>query len=170
MLTLITGGSASGKSEYAENLAVRLGKKRLYIATMMPFGDDDECHKRIERHQHMRRDKGFDSLECYMDLASADISDEYDTVLLECMSNLLANEDYLGDPERIMQGVKQISSRIKNVFIVSNEVFSDGDNYSAETLSYIKKLGEINQQIAVLSDTVIEVVCTIPIAHKGELI
>ncbi|MCI8533378.1 MAG: bifunctional adenosylcobinamide kinase/adenosylcobinamide-phosphate guanylyltransferase, partial [Lachnospiraceae bacterium] len=46
MLCLITGGSGSGKSEYAERMVMRLGKMpRLYIATMYPF--DEECHERI---------------------------------------------------------------------------------------------------------------------------
>lgn len=171
-LILITGGSASGKSEFAENLAMKLGANRLYIATMMPYGDDEECKKRINRHQCMRKDKGFDSLECYLDLANAlkENAAHYDVVLLECMSNLLANEDYMGDYHRIIDGVKALQDTVDNVVIVSNEVFSDTgiDNYLDETLSYIKKLGDINKEIGKLADIVIEVVFTIPIIHKGE--
>lgn len=41
MFILVTGGSGSGKSEFAENIAMKLGGKMLYVATMKPY--DDEC-------------------------------------------------------------------------------------------------------------------------------
>ena len=86
---MVTGGSGSGKSEFAESLVTGLADgPNLYIATMFPF--DEECHKRIARHREMRKDKGFDTLECYTGLKHADVSG-YHTVLLECMSNLTAN-------------------------------------------------------------------------------
>ena len=50
MLTLVTGGSGSGKSAFAEDRVLSFGDaQRIYIATMHPF--DEESHKRIERHQ-----------------------------------------------------------------------------------------------------------------------
>ena len=53
MLTLVTGGSGSGKSAFAEDRVLSFGDaRRIYIATMHPF--DEESHKRIERHQKMR--------------------------------------------------------------------------------------------------------------------
>ncbi len=58
MLHLITGGSGSGKSAYAEHCILRLGiKERIYIATMYPF--DGESHRRIARHREMRKEKTF---------------------------------------------------------------------------------------------------------------
>lgn len=56
MLTLVTGGSGSGKSAFAEDRVLSFGDaQRIYIATMHPF--DEESHKRIERHQKMRAGK-----------------------------------------------------------------------------------------------------------------
>ena len=53
MLILVTGGSGSGKSAFAEDRVLSLGEaKRIYIATMHPF--DQESFKRIERHRKMR--------------------------------------------------------------------------------------------------------------------
>lgn len=53
MMTLVVGGSASGKSAWAEELAVRSpGRPRIYIATMEPF--DEECLRRIDRHRQIR--------------------------------------------------------------------------------------------------------------------
>ena len=53
MITLVTGGSGSGKSAYAEEVLTGFGDfPRIYIATMYPF--DEESKKRIERHRKMR--------------------------------------------------------------------------------------------------------------------
>ena len=72
MLILVTGGSGSGKSAFAESVVMGLKTRpNLYIATMYPF--DDECHRRIARHRLMRRDKGFETLECYTGLKDAKI-------------------------------------------------------------------------------------------------
>ena len=56
MVTLITGGSGSGKSAYAESVITGFGEhERIYIATMYPF--DEESHERIRRHRKMRGKK-----------------------------------------------------------------------------------------------------------------
>lgn len=173
MLILVTGGSGSGKSEFAESLVLQFHTKPyLYIATMYPF--DEECHQRISRHRAMRREKEFDTLECYTELADADVSG-YGTVLLECMSNLTANEMYqeggAGDRcvEAILAGVKRVEASCEHLIIVSNEIFSDGIDYDEETKQYQKYLGTINQEIARAADLVVEVVYSIPVVHKGSL-
>ena len=61
MFTLVTGGAASGKSEYAESLAMRLPGRRIYLATMRPA--DPESLARINRHRRLRQGRGFDTLE-----------------------------------------------------------------------------------------------------------
>ena len=176
MIILITGGSGSGKSEFAENLAVKLKKKDLlYIATMMP--QDGESVKRIARHQEQRRDKGFETLECYLDLKGLDIKGS-PVVLLECMSNLLANEMYSekgvrctqGDEficREILDGIGCLERSCDHDIIVSNEVFSDNGSVYEETNQYIHRLGEINCRIAGLASCVYEVVCKIPVCQKG---
>lgn len=169
MLILITGGSGSGKSKYAEDIAVSLGGRQCYLATMFPF--DEECRKKIERHRIMRIEKGFDTVECYQGIKKLEL--DYDTVLLECMSNLLANEMYGEEkidgsvPEYILEGISSLSNQVKNVVVVSNEVFSDGIEYDEETMKYIAYLGEINKSVSVMADKVVEVVYSIPVIHKG---
>ena len=71
MRCLVTGGSASGKSEYAENLAAELsrGVSLYYIATMEPYGE--EAGKRIRRHRRLREAKGFQTIECYRNIHQA---------------------------------------------------------------------------------------------------
>lgn len=47
MMILVTGGSGSGKSAFAEDCVVSFGKTdRIYIATMYPF--DEESRKRVQ--------------------------------------------------------------------------------------------------------------------------
>ena len=70
MLYIVTGGSGSGKSEYAEQTAVqcrnRNGGTLWYLATMRIW--DDEGRKRVERHRRMRAAKGFETIERYTGL------------------------------------------------------------------------------------------------------
>ncbi len=172
MLVLITGGSGSGKSEYAEQTVLQLGATpRLYIATMYPF--DGECHLRILRHRKMRAQKGFETLECYTGLKHADVTG-YGTVLLECMSNLTANELYQEGGakkqcvEEILEGIYKIKNQCEHLVIVTNEIFSDGMEYDRETRQYQRYLAMINQKLASMADAVVEVVYSVPLVHKGE--
>ena len=138
------------------------------------FPLDEEWHKRIARHREMRKDKGFDTLECYTGLKHAGVSG-YHTVLLESMANLTANEMYQekgsGDHcvEEILAGIRHVKEQCRNLIIVTNEIFSDGMDYDEETRRYQKYLGEINVRMASMADLVTEVVYSIPLIHKGDL-
>ena len=209
MLHIVYGGSASGKSSYAESFALSLqGDGRLlYIATMYPYKwntteIDPETMQRIERHRAMRADKGFDTVECYRHVEHI-MAKRQDVLLLECMSNLLANEMYLepdaddGRPEtmsevektgiggnassdmaetmspvskKIVQALVDLSTRVQDVVIVTNDVFSDGGNltYDESTREYVKNLAEINCALAREAATVTEIVCGIPVKIKGD--
>lgn len=170
MITLITGGSGSGKSAYAENQVLLEGEaRRIYIATMYPY--DEESHRRIERHRRMRAGKGFETLECYTNLKKLQVP-KNSVVLLECMSNLVANEMFQlgGAHERtvkeVMQGVCRLEEQARHLFIVTNEIFSDGVEYDEGTKLYQEYLGRINVKIARMADRIVEVVYGIPIENK----
>lgn len=175
MLTLVSGGSASGKSEFAESLVVSSGcTKRFYLATMIPF--DEECHKRIARHRNMRAQKGFETIEVPTTLEKVhfDGDKENRVALLECMSNLVANELYSPDGageqtlQKVIDGVEQLTKQCADVIVVTNEIFSDGIQYDPSTQEYLRVLGLVNQQIAARADRVVEVVAGIPIVWKGK--
>lgn len=119
MLYLITGGSGSGKSGYAEDLLRGLCRDQterlVYVATMFPYGG--ETKEKIRRHRRMRRDKGFETIECYTDLDS--ITGElkrYGTavsVLIECISNLVSNELFFPDSCREKREHDQTGGRME---------------------------------------------------------
>ena len=171
MMTVVTGGSGSGKSAFAEDKIVSFGPaKRIYIATMHPY--DEESHKRVARHRKMRAGKGFETVERYTGLNEL-VLPKGSVVLLECMSNLVANEMFREDgfhPEvagEITDGVKNILSQAEHVVIVTNEIFSDGILYEGESEKYKEQLGQINCNLAEMADSVVEVVYGIPVWHKG---
>jgi adenosylcobinamide kinase/adenosylcobinamide-phosphate guanylyltransferase len=176
MIALVTGGSGSGKSAFAESLCTQLhndGKEpMLYIATMYPF--DEEAFQKIERHRRLRKTKNFDACECFTHLETIHLQTKT-TALLECMSNLVANEMYQEEGakeqtvEAVLSGVETLAKQTNHLVIVSNEIFSDGIDYDEETIRYQKYLGEINAGIAKYADLVVEVVYGIPVVHKGQL-
>lgn len=173
MIHLITGGSGSGKSAYAEDWLKNKTQsgELLYIATMQPFGE--EAKKRIARHHKLRAGKGFTTIECYKNLEQSGKRSE--GILLECMSNLTANELFNEDGrlndrkeirEKILRGVTHLAGLTDQLVIVTNEVTADLQDYSRETKIYQCLLGEINQRLAQMADLVTEVVYGIPIVVK----
>lgn len=168
MLELVTGGSGSGKSAYAESRICewnRQGPNPLfYIATMYPYGEETE--KKIERHRILRKGKGFETLEWYTGLKQhlEDGSLKGADVLLECMSNLVANEMYMESgagchaDQTILEGIQELNQQCANLVIVTNEVFSESVPDSPEMKEYKRILGKINREIATMADQVTEVI------------
>ena len=175
MLILVLGGSGSGKSAFAEALTMSFGGTRAYIATMEPFGEEGK--QRVKRHRALRQGKGFETLEVYRDLDGAlaeSLVQKADTVLLECMLNLLANETFSpsvpGDPvPRMERDILALKNAATNLIVITGEVFSDGESYPPETARYIRDLATLNRFLAERSDLVIKSTVGIPIALKGNL-
>ena len=172
MMTVVIGGSKCGKSGYAEKILDSFDGKKLYIATMIPYGE--ESQKAIERHRKMRRNKGFETVEKYTDLDKIYLPENY-AVLLECMGNLLANEMFkneeITDPtEKIIKGIESLKTQAQHLVIVTNNVACDGIDYERETMDYIRIMGDINRRMSELADNVIECVYGIPLAVKGMLL
>ena len=169
MFSLIIGGSASGKSEYAERLAASLPGERIYLATMA--ARDSESLERIRRHRLARAGSGFRTVERHLDLAGAGAISENGTVLLECLGTLLANEFWDpagGGAEAALRGVRQLRGGCAHLTVVTNEVFSGGADYGNDTLRYMKALAALNRELAAEADFVCEVVCGLPNVLKGE--
>lgn len=175
MLVLITGGSGSGKSAYAEEYISRTsgGNRKYYLATMQVF--DREGQKKIERHRKQRSSKGFFTIEQPTSICGAlEKMESNSSALLECMSNLAANEMFSDEipktcetvTEKIIREIKVLSKGLESLVIVTNNVFEDGIIYDDTTMEYIKALGSINEQLADMADRVVEVVVGIPLTVK----
>ena len=196
MMILINGGSSSGKSAFAETLIVEQAKKEevmaeaagklmrggarktdmrhqpsCYLATMIAW--DEECRERIRKHRKMREKKNFMTIECPVDLLKAEVPAR-SRCLLECVSNLAANEMYrrdMEDPEngameRILEGIRMIRKNADFLVVVTNDVSGDQGPYSEETEAYRKLLGGINCTLAGEADEVYEVICGEPVMVK----
>ncbi len=175
MFLLVTGGSGSGKSACAENRLTSMEDgQRIYLATMAVY--DEESRRRIARHRAMRADKQFVTVERPLDLAGVILpekgSGEGRSVLLECMSNLTANEmfDPAGSGKRAFEavcgGVEYLLAQSDNLVVVTNEIFSDGILYDEQTRAYQKLLGRVNAWMGEMADEVVEVICGIPVTVK----
>ncbi len=174
MRFLLTGGSACGKSSFAEELALRLGGNLVYIATMRPYGEEGLA--KIKRHRKMRASKGFTTIECQIDLINV-VVDPESTVLLECLCNLMSNEmfDEFGNlrdvQAKIVSDINELAKRCQNLIVVTNDVASEYlDDYDEGTREYALAIGRANIDLAAQSDHVYELVCGIPLLLKGELL
>ena len=168
MIIFIYGGSGSGKSAFAENICFKINEgKKYYIATMI--NSDEETNLKVIKHRNMRKNKNFITIECPFDLKNV-ILDTKSTVIIECLSNLTANEIFLRNNKNacddILLGIKNIAAQSENVVIVSNNIFEGGKKYSSETLNYMKILGDINYYIAKMSDESIHIISSIPVYYK----
>lgn len=174
MFILVTGGAASGKSEQAERLLCMhtANNSRLYLATMQPFGV--AAQQRIQRHHTLRAQKGFQTIERYSQVSKLKMDTFFDGILVECMSNLLANEMFQPNGagtaaiQEIINAVDNLIGQCNTLIVVTNEIFSDGMTYTKETTQYLQNLAQINCILAQKADIVIQVVCGICVPLKGE--
>lgn len=187
-LHMVIGGSGSGKSAYAETLAVSLweglqrgggeASRLYYVATMQVT--DAESRSRVLRHQNLRAGKGFTTVEqpyALEQLLDLPLGKE-DVLLLEDLSNLLANERYREEgrlygisPKEcdkaylqwIVKPLKALCEQVGAVVVVTNAICSDGVFYAEETLCYMWLLASLNRVLATGADTLTEVICGIPV-------
>lgn len=171
MFVIVTGGSRSGKSALAEQIAQQLcSGEKVYLATMLPC--DSECEARIALHVQKRAGKGYRTVEQSTHLEQLELEGST-CVLLECMSTLVANEMYdvsgiKGDVvNHIIEGILGIQRQSEHLIVVTNEVFSDQE-YDSETMRYLDQIGRINQRLVKEADVFIEAVYGIAVLQKGK--
>ena len=158
MITLIKGGSGSGKSAYAEKYICHASnekgcKEKYYIATMQVF--DDEGQRKIDRHRRLRAGKGFITIEQPRDIKKAVEKLQSEnclktgrSALLECMSNLVANEMF---PPVDVSGMQAAEAK--------KETLDDPENmkdYDTAQISRVSK--KVLKEVSILSENVAELV------------
>lgn len=179
MKILISGGARNGKSDYAQELAVKLaqGGTHYYVATMIPC--DGEDHKRIQKHLESRAGMGFETLECGRSILSClERADKNAVFLLDSATALLMNELF-PDPtspdmdreagERCARELAEFVQSVGSAVIVSDAIYADAARYDDITETYRRGLALIDRTLAAVCDTVIEASAGQWIVHKGSL-
>ena len=178
MMVLVIGGSGSGKSAYGEERLCSLsgGKKKYYLAAMRVYDGEDQ--RRVDRHRQLRSGKGFETVEQAVNIEEAlgKMTHGEKTAMLECVSNLTANEMFSETgmmpeavvEEKIVKGIVKLKKELLHLVVVSNNVFGDGRGYDEGTMAYIRAMGKINERLAQEADQVVEVVVGIPLVLKGK--
>lgn len=168
-LTLVTGGTSSGKSAFAERLLRASGRHMIYIATAQPH--DEEMRVKIVAHQ-ARRGAGWTTVEAPLDLgpALAD-ADASSAVLVDCatlwLSNhLIAGSDLATEETRLL---KELRACAAPAVVVTNEVGSGIVPASADGRHFRNAQGRLNQGLAARAQLVVVVIAGLPLALKGTL-
>jgi adenosylcobinamide kinase/adenosylcobinamide-phosphate guanylyltransferase len=168
-LTLVLGGAASGKSNFAETLATQSALPRSYIATAQAF--DDEMRLKIIKHQTDRGDNWLTS-EAPLNLCETLATQPKNNIILvDCLtlwlSNLLiAEKDISTCGENLLTAVTQFGGP---VVCVTNEVGLGLVPDTALGRKFREAQGRLNQEIAKNADLVVLVTAGIPQAIKGTL-
>lgn len=166
---LVLGGARSGKTTFAERLAMRIGKKPVYLATAEAL--DREMRERVETHRRARAGR-FATIEEPINLTDAliETSKTFDVVLVDCLTlwitNLLGKgADVAGQVEELAVALRQISSC--RVILVSNEVGLGivPDNALARTFRDLA--GASHQRLAEICTDVYFVAAGLPLVLKG---
>ena len=171
-VTLVTGGSRSGKSSFAQRLAEERAGSRLFLATC-PM-TDPEMEVRILRHVQDRQKANWDTVEEPVDLAGRLRSNHrYATVLIDCLTlwinNLLygaMQEQVLIDEDRVQREAEKLMEAARAhpgaVIMVTNEVGLGIVPDNAAARLYRDLVGRCNQCIGRDADRVFLVTCGIP--------
>lgn len=169
-IVFILGGARSGKSSYAVELAKKLNKRTVFIATCTSF--DDEMKERIKMHK-AQRPKEWKVIEEGKDISSVltNLKNKYEIILIDCLGMWISNllSDGLNDKEveeEVLRLIKSISKFKGVTILVSNEVGMGivPDNPLARRFRDL--LGRANQIIARNADEVIFMQSGIPVVIK----
>lgn len=111
-IILCSGGARSGKSEFAEQLALSLKGRKAYVATGQAF--DDEMKDRIKKHQ-LRRGKEWITFEIPLHLHKnwEQIKNVSDVILIDCLTMFTSNHVFAhGDIN-----TQEDSNRIESIIL-----------------------------------------------------
>lgn len=166
-IILITGGQRSGKSTYAQELALSLSANPVYLATSAVW--DEEHRQRIERH---KRDRGTEwtNIEELTDIQNVDVSGR--VVVIDCVT-LWATNFFMannGDVEDTLAQLKerfvQFTAREAIFILVTNEIGLGGISSNDIQRRFADLIGWMNQFIARAADEVVLMVSGVAVKIK----
>jgi adenosylcobinamide kinase/adenosylcobinamide-phosphate guanylyltransferase len=169
-IILITGGQRSGKSRYAEELALSLADNPVYLATAHVW--DEEFRERVRRHQE-RRGPQWTNIEEEKFLSRNDLTGR--VAVIDCVTLWLTNfffENQNHDTQQVLDMVKaefdRFTAQDATFIFVTNEIGSGGVSVDAVQRRFTDLQGWMNQHIASHADEVILMISGIPVTVKSE--
>ena len=167
-VVLITGGSRSGKSSYAEKVALELSPNPVYLATARIW--DEEFRERVRRHQ-ARRGPQWTNIEEEKNLSRHDFTGR--VVVVDCLTLWCTNFffDLESDVDRVLEAAKaefdRFTAQDATFLIVTNEIGMGGTSDNEIQRKFTDLQGWMNQYAASRADEVILMVSGIPVKIKG---
>ncbi|MDR2969648.1 MAG: bifunctional adenosylcobinamide kinase/adenosylcobinamide-phosphate guanylyltransferase [Tannerellaceae bacterium] len=168
-ITLITGGQRSGKSSYAQRLALSLAERPFYLATARVW--DEEFRQRILRHQ---RDRGAEWMNIEEEKYLSRHQFGGDTVVIDCVT-LWATNFFSDNDSDLSLSLKQLKEEFDRFtaqdarfIFITNEVGLGGVSVNETQRRFADLQGWLNQYIAARADEVILMVSGIPLKVKQD--
>lgn len=173
-IIMITGGQRSGKSSYAEQLALSLSSNPCYIATAHIW--DEEFRERVERHQ-ARRGSNWTNIEEEKYLSRLSIYNK--VAVIDCITLWCTNFFYTPDADKQQSpDVDEVLRQLRQEFdsfvaqdatfiFVTNEIGCGGVSINPIQRRFTDLEGWMNQYVAARADEVILMVSGIPVKIKG---
>jgi adenosylcobinamide kinase/adenosylcobinamide-phosphate guanylyltransferase len=166
-IILVTGGARSGKSSYAEELALKLSEHPIYMATARIW--DEEFRQRVQKHQE-RRGPEWTNIEEDKYLSKYKV--EGRVVLIDCVTLWCTNFffDHQSSVKKALDEAKQefdlFTKQDATFIFVTNEIGLGGTSENLIQRKFTDMQGWMNQYIASKADKVTLMVCGIPVTVK----
>ena len=164
---LITGGARSGKSRYAEELALSLSKNPVYVATAYVW--DEEFRERVKKHQE-RRGPEWTNIEEEMLLSRHDLTGRVaviDCITLWCTNYFFKMQEVDTALEALKAEFDKFTAKDATYIFVTNEIGMGGVSDNAVQRKFTDLQGWMNQYVASKADEVILMVSGIAVKVKG---
>ena len=175
-IVLVTGGTRSGKSSYAQDRAEALSGSLCFVATCQPF--DEEMKQRVSRHQLQRSAGNWATIEEPLLIGTCvEENAQYNVFLIDCLTlwinNLMEDCSKRGkgcSETTIAEAIENILYRIARteatVFFVTNEVGLGIVPENKVARKFRDLVGICNQIIASHADEVVLISCGLPLSLK----
>ena len=166
-IILITVGARSGKSRYAEELALSLSKNPVYVATAHVW--DDEFRERVKKHQ-ARRGPEWTNIEEELLLSRHDLTGRVaviDCITLWCNNYFFQMQDVDACLEALKAEFDKFTAKDATYIFVTNEIGMGGVSENAVQRKFTDLQGWMNQYVASKADEVILMVSGIAVMVKG---
>ena len=165
---LITGGARSGKSRYAEELALALSHNPVYVATAHVW--DEAFRERVKKHQE-RRGPEWTNIEEEKQLSKHDLTGRVaviDCITLWCTNYFFELQHVDTALEALKAEFDAFTAHDATYIFVTNEIGMGGVSENAVQRKFTDLQGWMNQYVASKADEVILMVSGIAVKVKSE--